>query len=71
MEKFLTVLTTLIYVMVVVCFIALAIGAPTMWLWNAIMPTIFGLTKITFWQAVGINLLCSILFGHISTGSDK
>ena len=71
MERFLTVLTTLIYVMVVVCFIALAIGAPTMWLWNAIMPTIFGLTKITFWQAVGINLLCSILFGHISTGSDK
>ena len=71
MEKFLTVLTTLIYVMVVVCFIALVIGAPTMWLWNAIMPTIFGLTKITFWQAVGINLLCSILFGHISTGSDK
>ena len=48
MERFLTVLTTLIYVMVVVCFIALAIGAPTMWLWNAIMPTIFGLTKITF-----------------------
>lgn len=71
MEKFLTVLTTLIYVMVVVCFIALVIGAPTMWLWNAIMPTIFGLTKITFWQAVGINLLCSILFGNISTGSDK
>ena len=71
MEKFLTVLTTLIYVMVVVCFIALVIRAPTMWLWNAIMPTIFGLTKITFWQAVGINLLCSILFGNISTGSDK
>lgn len=71
MEKFLTILTTFFYVMVVACFIALAIGAPTMWLWNAVMPSIFGLTRITFWQAVALNLLCSILFGHFSTGGDK
>jgi hypothetical protein len=37
-------------------------GYPTMLLWNWLMPTIFNLPYITFWQACGINLLASILF---------
>lgn len=37
-------------------------GYPTMLLWNWLMPTIFNLPTITFWQACGINLLASILF---------
>ena len=37
-------------------------GYPTMLLWNWLMPNIFGLPYITFWQACGINLLASILF---------
>lgn len=37
-------------------------GYPTMLLWNWLMPTIFELPYITFWQACGINLLASILF---------
>jgi hypothetical protein len=37
-------------------------GYPTMLLWNWLMPTIFSLPNITFWQACGINLLASILF---------
>jgi hypothetical protein len=41
---------------------------PLMWLWNWIMPTVFGLTKIGFWQALGIRLLASTLF-HSSTTS--
>ncbi|MBN1938139.1 MAG: hypothetical protein JW843_01035 [Candidatus Aminicenantes bacterium] len=32
-------------------------------LWNWIMPAVFGLTVITFWQAFGLVLLAKILFG--------
>ena len=34
----------------------------TMWLWNWLMPGIFKLPAIGFWQAVGILLLSHILF---------
>jgi len=37
-------------------------GYPTMLLWNWLMPDLFSLPYITFWQACGINLLASILF---------
>ena len=35
---------------------------PIMWLWNALMPTIFGLITINYWQAFGLYILCSLLF---------
>ena len=34
-----------------------------MLLWNWLMPLIFGLTEIHFWQALGLLLLSKILFG--------
>jgi hypothetical protein len=37
-------------------------GYPTMVLWNWLMPYLFNLPYITFWQACGVNLLASILF---------
>ncbi len=42
--------------------LALLFTFPTMWLWNWLMPAIFGLIKISFWQALGLNLLCGLLF---------
>jgi len=33
------------------------------WIWNAVVPEVFGLKVITFWQAIGILILASILFG--------
>ena len=32
-------------------------------LWNALMPAIFGLGTITFWQALGLLVLSRLLFG--------
>jgi hypothetical protein len=32
-------------------------------LWNALMPQIFGLHSVTFWQALGLLLLAKLLFG--------
>ena len=34
-----------------------------MHLWNWLMPALFGLHVITFWQAVGVLVLSKILFG--------
>jgi hypothetical protein len=36
-------------------------GAVTMWLWNGLMPGIFKLPVIGFWQAVGLLVLSHIL----------
>ena len=33
------------------------------WIWNHTVPAVFGLKEITFWQAVGILILASILTG--------
>ena len=50
-----------VLLMVIVAFFVF--GFVTMHLWNWLMPTIFGLTPITFWQALGLVLLSKILFG--------
>ena len=52
-------------VVMVPAFLAL-FGAVTMWLWNWLMPTIFKLPEIGFWQAIGLLLLAQIFFkgGH-------
>lgn len=55
---------------VIILVTALLIGFPTMWLWNYVMPTIFGLTKITFWQAFALNCLAGILFKPTSSSKD-
>lgn len=39
---------------------------PTYFLWNWLMPTIFGLKTITFLQALGLNWLCGFLFKSFS-----
>ena len=43
---------------------------PVMLLWNALIPVIFGLTKITFWQALGLEILCGLLFRRVQTSKD-
>src|SRR5215831_12749995 len=34
-----------------------------MGLWNVLMPGIFAVRTISFWQALGLLVLCKILFG--------
>jgi hypothetical protein len=38
-------------------------GEIVLHLWNWLLPPLFGWHTITFWQALGILLLCRILFG--------
>src|ERR1700744_1175542 len=37
-------------------------------LWNNLLPQILHVTTITFWQAMGIFILCKILFGFHKGG---
>lgn len=43
--------------------IAIGMGFAIMGLWNWIMPAVFGLGMITFWQAIGILILGRLIFG--------
>src|SRR5947199_8204294 len=40
-------------------------GEIVMHLWNWLLPALFGWRQITFWQALGLLLLCRILFGGL------
>ena len=44
---------------------ALVFGWLVMILWNWLMPTIFHLVEITYWQAFGIVILAKLIFGGI------
>lgn len=47
---------------------SLIMALPTMWLWDWLMPDLFGLKEITLWQAWGLNFLSGMLFkSHTSS----
>jgi hypothetical protein len=44
---------------------------PVQILWNGcLIHAVDGLNPITFWQALGINILCGILFKNSSSSKD-
>ena len=49
-------------ILALLLFIALG-GEIVQYLWNWLLPPLFGWRQITFWQALGILALCRILFG--------
>ena len=47
-------------------------GQIVLLLWNWLLPPLFGVSQITFWQALGILVLCRILFGGFGmSGSQR
>lgn len=65
------VFTVAFLVVGVIVVIGLLLTLPTMWLWNWLMPTLFGLKTITFWQALGVSMLSSILFKSPNSSSSS
>ncbi len=55
-------------VAILVAVAALGFGYITMHLWNWLMPAVFGLKMITYWQAFGMLILAKILFGGFHKG---
>jgi hypothetical protein len=48
--------------------VAIVLAWPTQWLWNnALVGAADGFNPIGFWQALGINILCGILFRNTSS----
>ena len=39
-----------------------------MLLWNAILPELLHVSAINYWQALGLFILCKILFGNFGFG---
>jgi hypothetical protein len=59
MEKLGLILAALVTLVVV----AILLAWPTQWFWNnALVGAVDGINPIGFWQALGINILCGILF---------
>ena len=61
------ILRTFKFILVAALFIAVA-GFLIMRLWNWLMPELFGLHPIHFWQAIGLLILSKILFGGFRGG---
>ena len=51
--------------------LAILFGFVIMWLWNWLMPELFGLTTLTYWQAVGLFILLKLLLGGCGRGGSN
>jgi hypothetical protein len=56
------VLEAILLIVGLIVLAAILLALPLQLLWNWLMPTIFNLPMITFWQALGLNMLAGILF---------
>lgn len=50
--------------------ISVLFAIPVWLLWNWLMPAIFGITKISIWQAWGVTFLTSLLFKSSTVSKD-
>ncbi len=51
--------------------LGLLLGSIIQLLWNWLMPQLFNLPEISYWQAIGIYALVRILFGAIGGNAEK
>ena len=54
----------------VMILVVLLFGGPLMILWNWLMPIIFNLPTITFFQACGLQLIATLLFKPVRYKKD-
>jgi hypothetical protein len=60
--KMSNIIEAILYIVGILMLAMILLGGPLMLLWNWLMPNIFGLPEITFWQACGLQVLATILF---------
>lgn len=70
-SKILKVSATIMNIIGLVLIFSIIFGLLIMLLWNWLMPELFGLQKIDYWQAVGVFVLSKLLFGVNGQGSQK
>lgn len=64
------ILAILIFIASIVVY-SLLTAIPVFFLWNWLMPDLFGLSQVTFWQALGLSLLCGCLFTRTTSKTEK
>lgn len=55
------IISNLLAIVGILVLVILMFGLPTMILWNWLMPILFNLPEVTFWQACGLQVLISLL----------
>lgn len=50
----------------IIAALSLIIAFPIKWLWNGVMPDVFGLPEITFWKACGMYFLFHIFLRRVT-----
>jgi hypothetical protein len=72
MEEFINIVTKLLTFIILVSIITIIFAWPVQWLWNnSLVGAIDGINKISFNQALGINILFSLLLGSKNSNSKK
>ena len=66
MESILSFIVIWILGIIMMLFCYLFLAWPFQLLWNWLVPAIFGLGKITFFQAFGLKLMLALVFGRMS-----
>jgi len=57
------IITRVFGILLIILIVVVGFGQGVLQLWNWLMPPIFGLRTITYWQAVGLLGLSWVLFG--------
>lgn len=63
MKYYITKIVKVIFFIILGLAIAFLVGYIVMRLWNWLMPELFGLQEVNYWQAVGVLVLAKIFFG--------
>lgn len=71
MEKVIVIAGVMLFGAVIIAGLSLLFAIPVYFLWNALMPELFRLPVITFWQALGLTILCGLLFKSNHSSSSK
>ena len=66
MESVLSFTALSVLAIIMMVFWSLVLAWPFQLLWNWLVSAIFGLGKITFFQAFGLKLLFALVFGRMS-----
>ncbi|MEM7484356.1 MAG: hypothetical protein AAF348_04035 [Bacteroidota bacterium] len=70
-EKYVTKGFKVLFMIIVGIMFIFLMGYVLMLLWNWLMPDIFGLTTLRYWQAIGLLALAKIIFGFGNKGGSK
>ena len=72
MKRSINIISTWVGMLVALVLMATILTIPTQYLWNTcLVPAIDGINTIGFWQALGINILSTILFKGSKTTKEN